>query len=117
MTEPSELLELHPVPHPNQAVRQAGFPLDHPYVEQCWTPALGPSSVLPLRRIPWLWRQATPATVSLDELGQQLGLGAGTGRTSHINRTIDRVTRFGFATLAAPGELHVYTEVRPLTPA
>ncbi len=95
-------LEVHPAPHPKLEVHRAGFPLDHPYIEQCWTPVLGPSSVLLLRRIPWLWREATPAEVDVGELGVQLGLGRGGGRHSPIARTVDRIVRFRFAAWSGP---------------
>jgi hypothetical protein len=114
MTTTPEVLDLHAVPHPSAPVRQAGFPLDHPYLEHCWTPVLGPSTVLLLRRCPWLWREGMPAHVATEDLASQLGLGRGTGRTSAISHTIDRVVRFRFAAMPTAGELHVYTEVPPL---
>jgi hypothetical protein len=114
MTNTPEVLDLHAVPHPDSPVRQAGFPLDHPYLEHCWTPVLGPSSVLLLRRCPWLWREATPTCVSTEELAGQLGLGRGTGGSSPVWHTVQRVVRFRFAVMPAPGELHVYTEVPPV---
>ncbi|SRR6266851_4162951 len=114
MTNNPEVLDLHPVAHPTAPVRQVGFPLDHPYLEHCWTPVLGPSSVLLLRRCPWLWREATPTRVSMDQLAGQLGLGRGTGRNSPVWHTIERVVRFRFAAMPTPGELHVYTEVPPV---
>ncbi len=114
MTTPPEVIDLHPVPHPSAPVRQAGFPLDHPYLEHCWTPVVGPSSVLLLRRCTWLWREATAAQISVEDLAGQLGLGRGTGRNSPIRHTLERVVRFRFAAMASPGELEVYTEVPPL---
>lgn len=108
-------LEVHPAPHPKLEVHRAGFPLDHPYIEQCWTPVLGPSSVLLLRRIPWLWREATPAEVDVGELGAQLGLGRGDGRHSPIARTVDRIVRFRFAAWSGAGTLDVFTEAPPLS--
>ena len=115
MTTTPEAIDLHPVPHPIQAVRQAGFPLDHAYLEHCWAPVLGPSSVLLLRRCAWLWRESAPARVPVEELAGQLGLGRGTGRNSPVWRTVERVVRFRFADTPAPGELFVYTEVPPVS--
>src|SRR4051812_7715010 len=114
MESTPDVLDVHAVPHPATPVRQAGFPLDHPYLEHCWTPVIGPSSTLLLRRCSWLWREAAPAHVSLEELAGQLGLGKGTGRSSPIWHTVERVVRFRFAAMPAPGELHVYTEVPPV---
>jgi len=113
MENPSSL-EVHPAPHPKLEVHRAGFPLDHPYLEQCWTPVLGPSSVLLLRRIPWLWRESAPAEVDVGELGAQLGLGRGDGRHSPMARTVERIVRFRFASWSGPGALDVFTEVPPL---
>ena len=113
MTTP-RALEVHPVRHWLAPVRQAGFPLDHPYLEQCWAPVLGPSSVLLLRHCNALWADSAPARVPLAQLGRQLGLGGGTAPSSHIWRTVGRVVDNGFAVHAGPGELHVYTEVPPV---
>lgn len=112
--ETSAELEIHPAPHPSLEVHRAGFALDHPYLEQCWSPILGPSSVLLLRRTAELWRDAIPATVRTSDLAAQLGLGKGRGRHSPITKTLERVVRFRFAEWAAPGVLDVYSEVRPL---
>lgn len=114
MTTKPEVLDLHAVPHPSGPVRQAGFPLDHPYLEHCWTPVVGPSSVLLLRRCTWLWRDATPARIPTEELAGLLGLGKGTGSNSAIWHTIERIARFRFAAIPTPGEVQVYTEVPPV---
>lgn len=107
---------LHARPHPDLEVQRAGFPLDHRYVEQCWAPVIGPTSTLLLRRLPWLWRAGTTVAVSMADLGQSLGVGSGTGRSSMIVRTLDRLVKFGFATPSGSGELDVFTEARPLSP-
>src|SRR5438105_2076504 len=109
MTTTPEVLDLHAVPHPSAPVRQAGFPLDHPYVEHCWTPVIGPTSVAFLRRCAWLWRDANPASVPTADLAGLLGLGRGTGRNSPLWHTVDRLVRFGFADAPAANELQVYT--------
>lgn len=113
METPAEL-EIHPAPYPTLEVHRAGFPLDHPYLEQCWAPILGPSSVLVLRRTAQLWRDSIPARVDTSQLAAQLGLGKGRGRHSPITKTLDRIVRFRFAGWAGPGVLDVYTEVPPL---
>lgn len=115
MTTTPEVIDLHAVPHPVAPVRRAGFALDDPYLEQCWTPVIGPSSVALLRHCAWRWRDAAPARVRTEDLAGELGLGRGTGRSSPIWHTIDRVVRFRFAATASPGELHVYTEVPPVS--
>lgn len=107
-------LEIHPAPYPVLEVHRAGFPLDHPYVEQCWAPLLGPSSVLLLRRTSELWRESIPAEVETTDLAAQIGLGRGRGRHSPITKTVERLVRFRFAHWAAPGVLDVFQEVRPV---
>lgn len=107
-------LVLHAAPHPSTPVRRAGFPLDHPYVEHCWAPVVGPTSVVLLRRATWLWRTDTSIGVRSEELARSLGLGAGTARNSPMARTLDRVVRFRLADWSQPGELDVYTEVPPV---
>lgn len=108
-------LEIHPAPHPNLEVHRAGFPLDHPYLEQCWTARaraqLGPAAA----GMPWLWRDATPAEIDVAELGAQLGLGHGDSRHSPIGRTVERIVRFRFASWSGPGVLDVFSEAPPLS--
>lgn len=115
MSEPNVLV-VHATAHPVPQVHRAGFPLDHPYVERCWAPVLGPSSILLLRRMPTLFKQAPSVGIPLDELAQSLGLGLGTGRNSPIWRTLERVVHFRFAAWSGDRELDVYTEASPLGP-
>lgn len=114
MASTPEVMDLHAVAHPSAQVRRAGFALDHHYLEQCWTPIVGPSSVLLLRHCVSLWRDATPARVPTEDLARQIGLGRGTARHSPLQHTLDRVVYFRFASMATPGQLDVYTEVPPV---
>ncbi len=107
-------VRLHGVPHPFADVRQAGFPLDHPYLEECWASALGPSSVLLLRRMPVLWQASMPAEIELGELAASIGLSRGIGPNSPVHRTIDRLARFRFAERSGDLEITLFTEVPPL---
>lgn len=109
-------LVLHATPHPDPTVRRAGFGLNHPYLEHCWSPLLGPTSVLLLRRATWLWRSGTSVAVRPADLAQGLGLGRGTGRASPFARTLERLVSYRFAAPSGPGGLDVYTEVPPLGP-
>jgi hypothetical protein len=113
--ETPNTIVIHAAGHPAFAVQRAGFPLDHPYVEQCWTSMLGPSGVLFLRRMPELWRQGTTVGVEVEALARSLGLGAAKGRRSAMWRTMDRLCNMRFAQWGGEQELEVYTEVRPLT--
>lgn len=114
--EHTHTLELAAVAHPNPKVRQVGFGLSHPYVEQCWGAVVGPSSVAITRRLPVLWTQQEPAHIPVDELARSLGLGAGAGRQGRLQRSLDRLVRFSLATWREPGRaLDAYTEVPPLS--
>ena len=52
--ERDQVITLNPVSHPDRRVRQVGFGLTDPYVEQCWSAVVGPSTTLLLRRLPEL---------------------------------------------------------------
>lgn len=113
--ETERVIRLHGVPHPQPQVHQVGFPLDHAYVEQCWAPVIGPTSVLLLRRVPALWREGMPAEVDVAELAQSLGLGNSTGRSGTMQHTLERLERFRFASFSGPDDLDVFTEAPPLS--
>ena len=114
--EITEHIAIHAASHPVPQVQRAGFSLDHPYLDHCWAPVLGPSGTLLLRRLPWLWKQAAPVEMPLVELSRSLGLGAGTGRNSPARRTIERLVGFRLASWRGPGDLDVYVVVPPLSP-
>jgi hypothetical protein len=92
---PPEVLAIHAVPHPNPKVRQVGFALDDPHVEQVWAGVIGPSALLVLRRLPAPWCEREPAAVDLRELGQSLGLGPSLARSGRTWHTIERIVGFG----------------------
>lgn len=103
MTE-DQIVTIHAVPHPSPQIQRIGVPLDHPYLEECWAPVLGPSSILLLRRVAALWRESDRIESTLADLGQGIGLGKGSGRNSPVQRTMDRLERFGFLRQSATGE-------------
>ena len=116
LTRP-EVIDLHPVDHPAQDARRLGFPLDHPYVELCWGPLVGPSSVSFLRHCVWHWQDERPARLAAADLAAELGLGRGAGPHSVLWRTISRLEYFRFARQDAYGTgLEVFTRVPPVTP-
>ena len=109
-------LQFTPVDHPDARVRRIGFNLTDPYVEQCWSAVLGPSSTLLLRRLPTLWIARVPAEIDAGELSRSLGLGAGVGERSRLAATLDRLVNFGLARPTPDGAgLDVYRQVPPLT--
>ncbi len=112
--ETNHLVRLHAVAHPSAQVHRAGFGLDHPYIEQCWAPLLGPTSVLLLRRLPVLWQAHAHVEIEIGELARSLGLGASTGRHGSLQRTLDRLVRFHFAVSEGPLDLGVFTEAPPV---
>ena len=81
--ERDQVITLNPVSHPDRRVRQVGFGLTDPYVEQCWSAVVGPSTTLLLRRLPELWREHQPAQIEASELGRSLGLSASMAKHSH----------------------------------
>lgn len=115
--EPDRTLSFTPIDHPDTRVQRVGFDLTDPYVEQCWSAAIGPSSTLLLRRLPALWVTRVPAAIDASELSQSLGLGASVSEHSRLVNTLQRLVRFGFATPAVDGAgVDVYRQVAPLNP-
>ena len=112
----TEHIAIHAAPHPVPQVQRAGFPLDHPYMDHCWAPVLGPTGTLLLRRLPSLWKEAAPVEMPMEELSRSLGLGGGTSPNSPACRTIERLIGFRLASRRGPGELDVYVAVPPLSP-
>lgn len=110
-------LSFTPVDHPRTQIRNVGFELEHPYVEQCWAAVIGPSSVLLLRRLPALWSAEVPAVVDAAEFARSLGLGSGTKPTGRLHNTLGRLTYFGLAERSPDGSgLDVYCQVPVLSP-
>ncbi|HEX2064836.1 MAG TPA: hypothetical protein VHE80_10495 [Acidimicrobiales bacterium] len=101
--EITEHITIHAAPHPVRKVQRAGFPLDHPYLDHCWAPVLGPTGTLLLRRLPWLSKQASLVEMPVVDLSRSLGLGAGTGRNSPVVRTVERLVGFRLASWRDPG--------------
>lgn len=115
--ERDRTLRFTPVDHPDARVQRVGFDLADPYVEQCWSAVVGPSSTLLLRRMPALWVAQVPAEIDASDLSRSLGLGRGVGDKSRLASTLDRLARFGLARPAPDGAgLDVYRQVPPLSP-
>ncbi len=80
------------------------------YVEQCWTPLLGPSSVLLLRLLATMVTD-TPVRLSLHELARRIGVADSVAR-----RTLLRLKQFRHLTLLDDGSVAVRTELPALAP-
>ena len=110
------------VAHPNfevcswrdPVIDSLGYDARHRYVETYWLPVLGPSAVLAVRRFAGLLDgHPTGVRVDLVEFGASLGIGAGTGRHTQINRTLNRLVEFHLARISGD-DLEVHTTLPPL---
>src|SRR3546814_5302943 len=101
--EPDQALCFTPVSHPDPRVQRVGFDLTDPYVEQCWSAVVGPTSVLLLRRLPTMWMARVPVEMGASELSQTLGLGVGVSKNSRLASVLERVVRYGLAVHARAG--------------
>jgi hypothetical protein len=94
-------------PHPNRMVRGSGITPTDPYLEWCWLPVVGPSTVALVRRVADLTADSGEARIPMSDLSRLLGLGrvADTpGRNNKLVRTIVRADQFGlgFTSLGVP---------------
>jgi hypothetical protein len=80
------------------------------YVEQCWLPLLGPSSVLLLRLLDTIVTE-TPTTMSLHELAQRIGISDSAAR-----RTLLRLKNFRHLALLNDGSVGIRTQLPALAP-
>jgi len=100
---------------PDPEVEAYGFHARSPYVEFCYAPLIGPTTLLTLRAVAAMVEAAGgPVTVELAEFAKSLGVSAGTGRNSVIRRTLTRLESFGLA-VAVPGGYAVRQVVPPLS--
>ena len=95
-------------PHPNRMVRGSGITPTDPYLEWCWLPLVGPSTVALVRHVAELTSTSGEARIPLADLGRLLGLGAVDvpSRNNKLVRTLARAEQFGlaFTSLGVPGE-------------
>src|ERR671910_1917686 len=95
-------------PHPDRMVRGSGITPTDPYLEWCWLPVVGPSTVALVRHVAELTSTSGEARIPLNDLSRLLGLGAVDvpSRNNKLVRTLTRAEQFGlaFTSLGAPGE-------------
>lgn len=79
-------------------VEAAGHDPRSTYAETYWTPCLGPTAILLLRRLAgWLERSPDGFPLPLGPLARELGLGDATGRNSPVVRSLARLVEFSMA--------------------
>jgi len=109
----SGLLTLRPISRSSVAADALWFPLDHPYVERCWTSVVGPTGVALLRRAAVLFSASSHPTIDLVDVARDLGItGSDAGR--RMQRTLVRLERLGFIRRPAADEVDVYVDVPPM---
>src|SRR5918996_4904077 len=87
-------------PHPNPMVRGSGITPTDPYLEWCWLPAVGPSTVALVRHVAELTSTTREARIPVTDLSRLLGLGQvvdPSARNNKLVRTIVRAEQFGLA--------------------
>ncbi len=93
-----------------------GHPPRGEYVERFWLGVIGPSAVVLLRRLArGLEEFPDGFSIALPDTARAIGLGGGTGRSSPVNRTIDRCCTFGLMRRLDDGSLAVRTHLPFLT--
>jgi hypothetical protein len=94
------------------------FPLDHPYIELVYTPLVGASAVLFLRRIALLANDSSGIDLDAIVLSRELGLRAGAdrrlGRNSPFVKALRRLEHHRLARWLAHDRLGVYRQVPAL---
>lgn len=85
-------------PNPSRTAEAFGIPVRGPYLEDCWLPVAGPSTVLLTRLAHHLAVDGGGrAVVPAEELAGMLGLGRAeaSSETSQLGRTLKRSSQFG----------------------
>src|SRR5262245_18464117 len=113
--EPPEVLAIHAVPNPTAKVRQVGFAIDDPYVEQVWAGVVGRSALPELRRLHVLWCEREPAVVDLRELGQFSAWARRSHGADARGAPSNASSASGCPTGLPGDDLGVRTEVAPLS--
>jgi len=109
----SGLLTLRPISRTSASTDAVWFPLDHPYVERCWTSVVGPTGVALLRRAAVLFATSGEPTIDLLEVARDLGI-TGSDSSRRMQRTLLRLQRLGFIDRPTADEVDVYVDVPPL---
>jgi hypothetical protein len=92
--------------------RSGAHPLRSAYLEACWTSVIGPSGVLLLRFAAGMTANG-PVQLHPGDLAAVLGIGNTGGKNSRLERTLDRLDRFGLLDRNG-NRIHVPERVHPL---
>jgi hypothetical protein len=92
------------------------FRTDHPYVERCWLPVIGPAATLCLRRLgAELDAHPSGTAIDLAILARDLGLRAHLNATAPLSRSLRRLSDFGLARFAGNDTFEVRTSLPPVS--
>ncbi len=106
-------LEVIPIRHP--VIEALGHRPRSDFGERFWLPVIGPGSLAAYRRLTaGFVGSRSGYRLDLATLGREIGLGAGTGRSSPLLRTLSRLTAFHLAEII-DDRFGVYTSLPPLT--
>lgn len=99
-------------PWHDPVLAQRGHTPRSEYVERFWLGVIGPSAVMLLRRLArGLDEHPNGFSIALPDTARAIGLGGGTGRSSPVNRTIDRCCMFGVMRRLDDGSIAVRTHL------
>lgn len=103
------------VPWSDPVIDTVGHDPRSTYMERFWLSALGPSTLLLLRRLADRFDEAPDGfTIDLQEISSAIGLGGKTNLDSPLLRALVRTCVFGMARLDASGTLAVRRACPPL---
>jgi hypothetical protein len=97
-------------PHANGMVRASGITPTDPYLEWCWLPVVGPTTVALTRHAADLTSDGGESRIPLSDLGRLLGLGADDVPTRHnklVRTAISDDHHLHHWTCAPPANVHV----------
>lgn len=95
-------------------IDQLGFEPNHPYVEGCWLPLLGPTSTLLYRRLATFVTAEPLVEVDTTQLAADMGVSNRLGKNGPFMRSLHRLTRFEVARWNDDGTLAVRRKLPPL---
>jgi hypothetical protein len=106
---------LHVTRWDDPVTEKEGFAARSYYVEWFWLPVLGPTATVLFWRLQsFIDIERQEFSITLDALGQDIGLGTSETKHSPLRRAISQLVRFGLAKRMASGQLLVRRFVGPI---